>query len=105
MRTAKRPLTRTAQIDTSPPGAEVWLLIGYPNTGVAFPTIAGRDYELRALSDGFKPSYAQITAEEWRDDVPNIPIDMAKKKSIIQKTIELQPDPDYKPSGKPKKGK
>jgi len=93
------------QIDTSPPGAEVWLLIGYPNTGVSFPTVAGRDYELRALSDGFLPAYAQVSAEDWRDDVANIPIDMAKKKALIQKAIELLPDPDYKPPEKPKKGK
>jgi serine/threonine protein kinase len=92
------------QIETSPPGAEVWLLIGYPNTGVSFPTVAGRDYELRALSDGFKPGYAQISAEEWRDGgSPSLPIDMAKKKSVLQKSIELAPDPDYKPE-KPKKG-
>ena len=93
------------QIETSPPGAEVWLLIGYPNTGVSFPTVAGRDYELRALSDGFLPAYAQISAEEWRDDVANIPLDRAKKLAVIQKALELAPDPDYKPAEKPKKGK
>lgn len=92
------------QIETSPPGAEVWLLIGYPNTGVSFPTVAGRDYELRALSDGYKPGYTQISAEEWRDGgSASLPIDMAKKKSVLQKAIELAVDPDYKP-GKPKKG-
>ncbi|MBA3454925.1 MAG: hypothetical protein H0T42_17685, partial [Deltaproteobacteria bacterium] len=92
-------------IETSPPGAEVWLLIGYPNTGVSFPTVAGRDYELRALSDGFKPAFAQITAEDWRDDASTIPLDRAKKKAVIQKSIELVPDPDHKPAEKPKKGK
>ena len=94
-------------IETSPPGAEVWLLIGYPNTGVSFPTIAGRDYELRALSDGKLPGYAQITAEEWRDGGnPNEPIDAAKKKASIEKRIELVPDPDAKPlDPKLKKGK
>jgi len=94
------------QIETSPPGAEVWLLIGYPNTGVSFPTVAGRDYELRALSDGFKPGFAQITAEDWRDGGnPSIPLDRAKKLAVMQKSIELVADPDYKPAEKPKKGK
>ena len=94
-------------IQTNPPGAEVWLLIGYGDTGVPFPTIAGRAYELRALMDGFKPGFVSITDEEWRDGGnPNIPIDEAPKKSTIEKTITLQPDPDWvDPTKKPKKGK
>ncbi len=91
-------------IETSPPGAEVWLLIGYPNTGVSFPTIAGRGYELRALSDGKIPGFATISADEWRDGGnPNEPIDMAKKKATIEKRIELVADPDYKDPKDPKK--
>jgi len=78
-------------IETSPPGAEVWLLIGFANTGVRFPTIAGRSYELRALAEGCKPGYASITADEWRDpkDDPRAPIDMAKKKDTVEKHIDL----------------
>jgi serine/threonine protein kinase len=91
-------------IETSPPGAEVWLLIGFANTGVQFPTIAGRAYELRALSDGYKPGYASITADEWRDPKgdPKLPIDMAKKKDTLDKHIDLEVDPDApKPAAKP----
>ncbi|MGE0400209.1 MAG: protein kinase [Kofleriaceae bacterium] len=95
-------------IQTNPPGAEVWLLIGYGDTGMPFPTIAGRSYELRALMDGFKPGYASITDEEWRDGGnPNIPIDEAPKKATLEKTITLVPDPDWvdPKDKKPKKGK
>ncbi len=96
-------------IQTSPPGAEVWLLIGYGDTGMPFPTIAGRAYELRALMDGFKPGYASITDEEWRDGGnPNMSIDEAPKKASIEKTITLVPDPDWvdpKDKKNPKKGK
>jgi serine/threonine protein kinase len=94
-------------IQTSPPGAEVWLLIGYGDTGMPFPTIAGRPYELRVLMDGFKPGYASIAEEEWRDGGnPNIPIDEAPKKATIEKTITLAPDPDWvDPKDKKKKGK
>jgi hypothetical protein len=86
-------------IETSPAGAEVWLLIGFANTGVNYPTIAGRDYELRALAEGYKPGYASITADEWRDPKgdPRAPIDVAKKKQIIDKHIDLEVDPDAKP--------
>jgi hypothetical protein len=85
-------------IETSPPGAEVWLLIGFANTGVNFPTIAGRAYELRALADGYKPGYTSITADEWRDPKgdPRAPIDAAKKKESIEKHIDLEVDPDAK---------
>jgi hypothetical protein len=94
-------------IQTSPPGAEVWLLIGYGDTGMPFPTIAGRPYELRVLMDGFKPGYASITEEEWRDGGnPNIPIDEAPKKATVEKTISLAPDPDWvDPKDKKKKAK
>ncbi len=86
-------------IESSPPGAEVWLLIGFANTGVSFPTIAGRAYELRALADGYKPGYASITADEWRDPKgdPRAPIDVAKKKDTIDKHIDLEVDPDARP--------
>jgi serine/threonine protein kinase len=83
-------------IETSPPGAEVWLLIGYADSGVHFPSIAGRAYEVRALADGYKPGYASITADEWRDPSgdPKAPIDLAKKKPEIEKHIDLRVDPD-----------
>jgi hypothetical protein len=92
-------------IETSPPGAEVWLLIGFANSGVSFPTIAGRSYELRALAEGHKPGYASITDNEWRDPRgdPKAPIDMAKKKEILEKHIDLEVDPDAaKPAPKGK---
>jgi hypothetical protein len=93
------------RIETSPPGAEVWLLIGFADSGVSFPTIAGRAYELRALSDGHKPGYASITADEWRDPKgdPRAPIDMARKRERIDKSIALEVDPEAKPP--PKQGK
>ncbi len=89
-------------IDSSPPGAEVWLLIGFANSGVNFPTIAGRAYELRALGDGYKPGYASITPEEWRagGGDPRTPIDVARKKDTIDKHIDLEIDPDAKPAEK-----
>jgi hypothetical protein len=89
-------------IESSPPGAEVWLLIGFASTGVNFPTIAGRAYELRALADGYKPGYAAITADEWRDPRgdPRAPIDVAKKKDTVDKHIDLEVDPDARPAEK-----
>ena len=47
----------------------------------------------------------RVTADEWREPGgdPNAPIDIAKKKSTIEKRIELQPDPDWKDPKDPKK--
>jgi hypothetical protein len=92
-------------IETSPAGAEIWLLIGFANTGVNYPTIAGRAYELRALAEGYKPGYASITADEWRDPKgdPRAPIDVAKKRETVDKHIDLEVDPDAKPDGKPER--
>jgi serine/threonine protein kinase len=86
-------------IETTPPGAEVWLLIGFADTGVHFPTIAGRDYELRALAEGYKPGFASVTGDEWRDPRgdPRAPIDVARKRESIDKHIDLEVDPEAAP--------
>jgi hypothetical protein len=88
-------------IETTPPGAEAWLLIGFANNNASFPTIAGRAYELRALAEGYKPGYTSITADEWRDPRgdPRAPIDVARKKETIAKHIDLEVDPDAAPAG------
>jgi hypothetical protein len=78
-------------VESTPPGAEVWLLIGIDHKA-PFPTIAGRPYELRALADHHLPGYVSITTEEWRDPSdPGTPIDRAKKRRSLEKAIVLEP--------------
>ena len=83
----------------------MWLYIGVTGS-VSYPAVAGRAYELRALKDGYLPGYATITPDEWRvkGGDPNLPIDVAKKKQVIDKNIELAADPGAG-SGSSKKGK
>lgn len=89
-------------IESTPSDAEVWLFIG-ANRARFNDLWAGRDYELAVVKPGFKTQHVTFKAEDWRDGGdPNIPIDVAKKKPVLEKTVELEPDPDYKP---PKKGK
>lgn len=89
-------------IESTPADAEVWLFIG-ANRARFNDLWAGRDYELAVVKPGFKTQHVTFKAEDWRDGGdPNIPIDVAKKKPVLAKTVELEPDPDYKP---PKKGK
>jgi serine/threonine protein kinase len=91
-------------VESTPPGAEVWLYIGVTGS-VSYPAVAGRAYELRALKDGYLPGYATITPDEWRlkGGDPNLPIDVAKKKTQVEKNIQLT---EEQPAGSAsKKGK
>ncbi|NVB84137.1 MAG: hypothetical protein HOV81_37525, partial [Kofleriaceae bacterium] len=83
-------------IDSTPGDAEVWLFIG--NGHARFNELyAGRDYEVAVVKPGFKTQHVVFKAEDWRDGGdPNMPIDVAKKKPVLSKTVELEPDPDWK---------
>ena len=90
------------RIESTPSDAEVWLFIG-ANHARFNELWAGRDYEVAVVKPGFKTQHVTFKAEDWRDGGdPNLPIDVAKKKPVLQQTVELEPDPDYKP---PKKGR
>ena len=89
-------------VESTPADAEVWLFIG-ANHAQFNELIAGRDYEAAVVKPGFKTQHVTFKADEWRDGGdPSTPIDVAKKKPMLSRTVELEPDPDYKP---PKKGK
>jgi hypothetical protein len=81
-------------VESTPQGAEVWLYIGVTGS-VSFPVVAGRAYEMRVLKDGYLPGYASVTPDEWREKGgdQNTPIDIARKKESIEKSLELVPDP------------
>lgn len=88
-------------IESTPSDAEVWLFIG-ANHAQFNELWAGRDYEAAVVKPGFKTQHVVFKAEDWRDGGdPNMPIDVAKKKAVLSKTVELEPDPD----AKVKKGK
>jgi serine/threonine protein kinase len=92
------------RVESTPSEAEVWLFIG-ANHARFNELIAGREYELAVVKPGFKTQHVTFKADDWRDGGdPNIPIDVAKKKPMLSQTVELAPDPDYKPKP-PKKGK
>jgi hypothetical protein len=88
------------EIESTPPDAEVWLFIG-ANQARFNELFAGRDYEFRVVKPGFKTQTVVFKADDWRDGGdPRMPIDAAKKKPLLEKTVELEPDP----AAKPKKG-
>ncbi|MFT3692642.1 MAG: protein kinase [Kofleriaceae bacterium] len=82
-------------IDSTPKGAEVWMYIGMTNNVALSGIQAGQPYELRVLADGYLPGYISVTPDEWRQN-PNdkTPIDSAKKKSSLDKDVQLVADPN-----------
>jgi len=87
------------------------MYIGMTNNVELSGIRAGMPYELRVLADGFLPGYISVTADEWRENPHDTktPIDSAKKKMVLEKNVELQPDPnavkkdDKQPKGGEKK--
>lgn len=77
-------------IESSPADAEVWLFVGVTGSMRFDQLTAGRDYELVVAKTGYKQKHVSITADEWRDNDPDKPIDLAKKKDTIRKTVELE---------------
>jgi hypothetical protein len=88
-------------IASTPSDAEVWLFVG-ANRAYFADLWAGRDYEFRVVKPGFKSQSVVFKADDWRDGGDHrMPIDAAKKKAVLSKAVELEPDPD----AKTKKGK
>jgi serine/threonine protein kinase len=81
--------TGPVHIESSPSDAEVWLFIG--TTKARYDAIAGRDYELAVVRPGYKTQHVTFKAEDWRDGGdPKIPIDVAKKKPVLTRDVELE---------------
>jgi serine/threonine protein kinase len=91
-------------IESVPAGAEVWMYVGMTDAVELTGIQAGLGYELRLLKDGHRPAYVSFAPDEWRDGGdPNLPINAAKKKPVLEKTVTLEPDPTEKPATKPEK--
>ncbi|HEY5935494.1 MAG TPA: protein kinase [Kofleriaceae bacterium] len=80
-------------VESTPADAEVYLFVGVTGSMRFSNLIAGRDYEAVVVKPGFKSRFVSIKADEWRDGGdPKIPIDVAKKKALITKAVELEPE-------------
>ena len=81
-------------VESTPADAEVYLFVGVTGSMRFSNLTAGRDYEVVIVKPGFKSRFVSIKADEWRDGGdPKIPIDVAKKKALISKAVELEPEP------------
>jgi serine/threonine protein kinase len=85
------------ELQSSPPDAEAFLYVGLTGSMRFGELTAGRDYELVVVKDGYQPRHVTIKADDWRDGGdPNIPIDVAKKKAVLERSVELEPLSDPK---------
>lgn len=67
---------------------------------------AGLPYELRLLLTGYRPGFISVTADEWRSGGDGAaPIDRARKRSVLEKSIDLVPDPAATAPRKPSRGR
>lgn len=76
--------------------ADVWLYIGMTDSVELAGIPAGRTYELKILKDAFLEKSLLIGTDEWRDPKkgkPTDPIDSAAKLSVMERTVDLAPDP------------
>jgi len=78
--------------------ADVWLYVGMTDQVELSGIPAGRAYEFRVLKDGYKPATLAVTIDEWRDPKgdPKAPIDSAQKLQVLDRSIDLEPDPTAK---------
>ncbi len=75
-------------LESTPPGAQVWLLVGYTPEVRLTDFEAGAAYEFKVLKDGHRPGVAVIHAADWELDPVGNP---SLLRSTLVKIVELQP--------------
>ncbi len=79
-------------VSSTPPGAEVWLLVGVTGSMQLTGIEAGKPYVLRVHKDGYAPIDVTLDAEAWRDGgSPDVPLASAPKRAVLERTVELVP--------------
>ncbi len=76
--------------------ADVWLYIGMTDSVELAGIPAGRTYELKVQKDTFLDKSLLIGTDEWRDPKkgkPTDPIDSAAKLTVLERQVDLVPDP------------
>jgi hypothetical protein len=85
-------------VTSTPPGAQVWLLIGFTPRATVTGLPAGRDVEVKVLKDGFLPGFTSVKAEEWYLSGQSGPVQPAIQREVALTRSKAPPPP--KKSGK-----
>ena len=82
-------------VDSTPQGAEVWLLVGFTPEARLAGVEAGRDYQFKLQKDGHNPAYVVFKAADWYLAGPDSPV-----KPLLEGAADPSPLP---PAPKPAK--
>ncbi len=88
---AQRAFVRDARlgvihVESEPPGAQVWLLVGFTPDVRMSDFEAGVGYEFKVLKDGYRPGFVVIRPEDWRLD----PGDPTVLRAAVGKNVVLE---------------
>ena len=72
-------------LTSKPAGAEVWLLIGFTPDVKFTGARVGRNYEIKALKDGYRPSFAAVTASDWMMDEREVTVNVKLSPLVADK--------------------
>jgi serine/threonine protein kinase len=73
-------------VKSNPPGAQVWLLIGFTPRVTISGLQAARTYEVKVIKDGFRPGFAAVREEDWYLSGPGGPV-----QTSLTRQVALEP--------------
>jgi serine/threonine-protein kinase len=80
-------------IDSEPPGAQVWLLVGFTPSVHVQNLAADRDYQFKVALDGYAPNFAVVKAADFIDPT-------GQTLPAVERQVTLKPRPGAKPAQK-----
>jgi len=74
-------------VESTPPGAQVWLLVGFTPKVSLTGMVAGKTYEFKVLKEGYRPAYAEFKDSQWYlSGEPGV----GKVKPELEQTVALE---------------
>jgi len=85
-------------VESTPPGAQVWLLVGFTPKVSLTGMVAGKTYEFKVLKDGYHPAYVEFKDSQWYlSGEPGV----GKVKPELEESVALEPLAKGGPKGTP----
>jgi serine/threonine protein kinase len=91
-------------VDSDPPGAHVWLLVGFTPAVRVQNLAADRNHEFKVMLDGRVPAFAEVLATDFMDPSGQV----QKQVHEVKKSVVLRPRPrskDDSRAAQPARGK